>query len=770
MKKLSIVLLLSLCSFLSKGQSVTAPDSKSFLQSTAAQDASGFALSDFSATATLLASISLVNPPSGTTFTLNTSTGLTAASGFTLSGNKTRLVVTGTMADINTALASLKINTGSIKGNVALSVAATVNPTGYFYNGVNGHFYRPIATGNTYTGARAAALNTTFKGQTGYLVTITSSDEDAFIYNNVPQSQIWFALTDEGVEGQWRIDAGPEKGTLIKTSNGQTAGNITGQYNNWAGGEPNNSGNEDYAVTKWNGTQWNDLPNNFNCPYVIEYGTWTNPDDAIFTEFYTNSVTHTNGEVLSARFNLNFGSAVDETKFSAKAYTYINSTWNTVNSSTRAISGLGKVDMTNDLDTGKMPDNGHRGTISGGGVEWSYCEPGTLNSGANSRLLIDMRKVGNIDPTSINSIKILDVYDGPISYISHDGTWAQYNVPSNLVNVTNGTSTNNQYIRNSGYGGWAFACDITFVQPLIYKQHGIEIVANNQTELNTLYNNIVTVTDVYLAFRELSNGGLFGNESGNEFTSGIQFMNADVNDDGVFNETDTYKLLQHLTGAQSLTQFSTLTYLMKVINKSDYDAVTKSNWNTPRTGTAFSNLTRNLYPFSLNTGVLNNTYNLNITWKGDINLSHSAAQVAGTTASNSISTMSLRSNSISNDVQASIITELSSGKLYAYINFNPMQQEVVGTQFQLNYDNSVLKFESVEFKTKGSPMNYGTNKTTFVNIGSLISNGNSTLDNTTEYKVTFTPLRSITNGLGLIGIGSTDAVNRAGVQLKVKVN
>ena len=140
MKHLLVTLLFLLISFLGFGQSVSAPDSKSFLPSTTGQDASGFSLNGFSSTATLLASISLVNPPSGTTFYLNTTTGLTAASGFTLTGNKTRLVVTGTMSNINTALASLKVNTGSVRGNVALSVAATVNPTGYYYNGVNGHF------------------------------------------------------------------------------------------------------------------------------------------------------------------------------------------------------------------------------------------------------------------------------------------------------------------------------------------------------------------------------------------------------------------------------------------------------------------------------------------------------------------------------------------------------------------------------------------------------------------------------------------------------
>ena len=227
MRKILVTLFL-LISFLGFGQSVSAPDSKSFLQSTSGQDASGFVLSGFNSTATLLASISLVNPPTGTTFYLNTYTGLTAASGFNVVGNKTRLVVTGTMANINAALASLKVNTGSIKGNIALSVAATVNPTGYYYNGVNGHFYRPITTGTTYTNARAASELTTFKGQKGYLVTITSADEDNFIIANVPQANIWFACTDEVTEGRWIIDAGPEKGTLIKTSNGQYNGNIQG--------------------------------------------------------------------------------------------------------------------------------------------------------------------------------------------------------------------------------------------------------------------------------------------------------------------------------------------------------------------------------------------------------------------------------------------------------------------------------------------------------------------------------------------------------------
>jgi hypothetical protein len=764
MKKLLVTLLFLLTSFLGFGQSVSAPDSKSFLQSTNGQDASGFVLSGFTSTSTLLASISLVNPPSGTTFVLNTTTGLTAASGFTLSGNKTRLVVTGTMVDINTALVSLKVNTGSVKGNVALSVAATVNPTGYFYNGVNGHFYRPISTGATYTAARAASLLTTFKGQKGYLVTITSADEDAFIFNNVPQGNIWFALTDEASEARWTIDAGPEKGTLIKINNGQTNGNIPGQYNNWAGGEPNNSGDEDYAVTKWGGgSQWNDLPNHFSCAYVIEYGTWVNPDDATFTEFYTNSVTHSNGEVLTARFNFDFGSNVDETKFSAKANTYVNNLWGTTTNTSKAISGLGKVDITNDLDTVKVSSGGYVATALTGGWEAAILYEYDATLGGH-KFLIDERMFssGTIDPNTITKVKLLDIYDGSVSIISTSGFWKTYLLSGNLTNKIASTTYSSSFRKQ--YDWYGVSIGFSFSSISAFKQHGIDLSYTNQTDLNTLYNSIVSVSDVYLAFKELSLGGLFGNESGNEFTSGIQFMNADVDGNGIFNESDTYKLLQHLTGVQSLTQYSALTYLMKLYSKSDYDSITKSNWNTK------FNSTRSLFPFSLNTGTLNNTFNVNATWIGDVNLSHSAQQSVSSVSSNSIRSMSVATNTTSTDVQSTIMTELTNGKVYAYITFDPLQQNVVGTQFQLNYDNSVLKFEGVEFKTKGSPMNYGTNKGTFINLGSLITDGSTFLDKTTEYKITFTPTKAITNILGLMGVGTTDVVNKDGKQLKLKVN
>jgi hypothetical protein len=761
MYKLLVIFFL-LISTLGFGQSVSAPDSKSFIQSTSGQDGSGFVLVGFNSTSTLLASISLINPPSGTTFNLNTTTGLTAASGFTLSGNKTRLVVTGTMANINNALASLKVNTGSVSGSVQLSVAATVNPVGFFYNGVNGHFYRPISTGATYTNARAAALNTTFKGQQGYLVTITSADEDAFIFNNVPQSQIWFALTDEVTEGRWVIDAGPERGTVIKTSNGQFAGNIQGQYNNWAGGEPNNAGNEDYAVTKWNGSQWNDLPNNFSNPYVIEYGTWTNPDDQTFTEFYTNSVTHTNGDVLSARFNFDFGGNVDETKFTARGLTLTNNTWSSTGGTARQLSGLGKVDLTSMLDVTQIANGGHRATTTAGNVEWCVVyDYDTYNQ--RYRVGIDSREVNGIlsDPSTINRLQLFDLWNGPVTFNSYDPSgWTEVyiNTPTQL---NFNTSTFSQNIRQ-GNGFYGLQAEFTFTPTSSYKPHGIELQYSNQTELNDLYNSIVTVSDVFIAFKELSNGGLFGNQSGLEFGSGIQFLNADVDSNGVFDESDTYRLLQHLIGTQPLTQNITLGNLLKLYDKTEYDGVSKTNWNRQ-----FNN-TRNLLPFTLSG--LNNTYNVNATWVGDVNLSHSAQQTVSMVTNSSMRTMSTSSNSVSNQVNATIMGENIGGKVIITISIDPLQQELVGTQFQLNYDNTALEFQKVDFTTKGSVTNFGVDRGTHISLGSLITDGSTLLDKTTEYKITFIPKIGIEGILGLTAVSTTDAVNKDGRQLKIKLN
>ena len=470
---------------------------------------------------------------------------------------------------------------------------------------------------------------------------------------------------------------------------------------------------------------------------------WKRPSQynwAIQSEEVTSVSPVTSTPTKKAITNFNFNTNIDATKFS-------------IGSS--ALSSNGSIDITTNLDSTKVA-NGYQGAITAGQVEWSYVN---IFNGV-STLYIDMRQFGNTTPSSVNNISILDVYSGPITFKTSDATWAQYTVPSTLTKATDGTSTYNSNIRNAGYSNYAFKCNVAFTATQIYKPQSISISTTNN--LTTLYNSIVTVSDVYTAFQEYSNQGLFGNQMGTAFSYGIQYQNADVNSDGVFNEADCFLLLQNLTGAKNLVDTFNLNNTLKIIPVSTYNTIGKSNWNT------FTQNLGSTYSFDINTGKSNDTLNLAVAWKGDVNLSHS------TTPTGNLVTMSVPSSirsfsTTSNQIQSTILTEMVGDSVYATITLNPLTQQVVGAQYKLNYDNSVLKFSGVSFKTNGNPTNFGVDKGDYVSVGSLITDGSTTLSNTTQYKISFITTSKITNILGLISISSTDAVNQSGTQLNIKI-
>ena len=416
-----------------------------------------------------------------------------------------------------------------------------------------------------------------------------------------------------------------------------------------------------------------------------------------------------------------------------------------------ALSSAGSVDITTLLDSIKIT-NGYNAGITAGQVEWSYVN---ILNGVTT-LYIDMRKFGTTTPSSVNSVSILDVYSGSVTFTTSDDTWAQYTVPSTLPKVTDGTSLYNSNIRNAGYNNYAFTCNVAFGSNLIYKPQSMSMTTTNT--LSTLYNSIVTVSDVYSAFQEYSNQGIFGNQMGSSFTRGIQYQNADINNDGVFNETDCFLLLQNLTGAKTLVDTFNLNKTMRLIPQTRYDSIGKSNWNT------FTNPLGSTYSFDINTGKSTDTINVAVAWKGDVNLSHSTTPKA-----NNLTSMSIRGMSISNEIQSTIMSQLFGDTVVVTISLNPLTQQVVGSQYMINYDNSTLKYLGTTFNTKGNPTNFSTDKGTYINLGSLITGGESFLDNTTTYKIIFLTTKKITNEFGLISFGTTDAVNQGGTQLKIRI-
>jgi hypothetical protein len=468
---------------------------------------------------------------------------------------------------------------------------------------------------------------------------------------------------------------------------------------------------------------------------------WSRPSAPNTYSYWTNEVTNINSTPTKkavAKFNLN---------------TNLTATTFAVGS---ALSSAGSVDVTNLLDSNKVA-SGVKALTTNGGVEWCVIYQYDATN-QRYRIGIDSREVNGIlsTPSSISSLQLFDLWDGPVTFNSYDPNgWTEVYVYTPTQFNFSGSSFSSNI--RAGNGFYGLQAEFTFSQLSTYKPQSISVTTTNT--ISTLYNSIVTVSDVYLAFKELANGGIFGNQSGNEFGYGIQYKNADINDDGYFNEKDCFALLQNLTGAKTLVDTFNLNKTMRIIPQTKYDSIGKSNWTTFTTPLGSS------YSFDINTGKASDTINLTMAWKGDVNLSHST-----TPKSNNLTTMSVRGMSISTDINASIMTEVVADSIYAYITLDPLGQNVVGTQFQLNYDNSVLKFKGIQFTTKGSPTNYATDKGAYINLGSLISDGSTSLDNTTTYKISFSSNTKLNNILGLISIGSTDAVNQSGKTLKIKIN
>ena len=480
---------------------------------------------------------------------------------------------------------------------------------------------------------------------------------------------------------------------------------------------------------------------------------WKRPSQSQWT-VQSNEVysTQPSSPTKKAVANFNFNTNITPTTFS------VGST----------LSSAGSVDITTLLDSNKVSNGYYKMTLTPGQVEWVVAKALPIDRYGYSptRILVDLRKFNGVDVSKVNNVKFLDGFDGDMTYVSSDIYWAQYDVLSpNNLSVIFGTETNgyvgtSQYlssIRNMGSGYmWGVSAEPSFTPIVSYKPQSISVSTTNN--LTTLYNSIVTVSDVYMAFQEYSNQGLFGNQMGSSFTYGIQYQNADINNDGVFDESDCFALLQNLTGAKTLVDTFNLNKTLRIIPQTKYDSIGKSNWNT------FINPLGSSYTFDINTGKSTDTINLATAWKGDVNLSHST-----TPKTNNLTTFSTKSTSISNEIQSTIISEFVGDSVVVTITLNPLSQKVVGTQFMINYDNSLLKFSTVKFTTKGNPTNYGTDKGSYVNVGSIISDGSTTLDNTTTYKISFKTLTKLNNTFGLISVGATDAVNQNGTQLKIRL-
>jgi gliding motility-associated-like protein len=183
-------------------------------------------------------------------------------------------------SDLIAAVYAVQFSNSSTAVSGTREFSFTIGDANYLPS--TGHYYEFIrGLGVTWLEAKIAAETSSYFGLQGYLATITTSEEAQLSGEQAPGTG-WIGGSDAAVEGVWRWMTGPEKGTIFW--NGDMNGSSP-NYANWNTGEPNNSGDEDYAHVTAPGLgingSWNDLrvTGSTNASsvyhpqgYIVEYG------------------------------------------------------------------------------------------------------------------------------------------------------------------------------------------------------------------------------------------------------------------------------------------------------------------------------------------------------------------------------------------------------------------------------------------------------------------------------------------------------------------
>lgn len=194
---------------------------------------------------------------------------LGTTTGITFSGPTTGTTITfsGTRTALNSALTTLTY-TPSSAGTITID-ATLKGAAGGTRETFNGHAYQIIDSKVNWATAKSLAEGSTFGGVGGYLATVTSTGEEAYLQARMNDGA-WIGGSDSSSEGDWRWVTGPENNTLFWSGGSP----MNGAYTLWQAGQPDNNGDEDCLELRFNGSEsWNDEKCSSLRNYIIEYGT-----------------------------------------------------------------------------------------------------------------------------------------------------------------------------------------------------------------------------------------------------------------------------------------------------------------------------------------------------------------------------------------------------------------------------------------------------------------------------------------------------------------
>ena len=285
-------------------------------------------------------------------------------------------------------------------------------------------------------------------------------------------------------------------------------------------------------------------------------------------------------------------------------------------------------------------------------------------------------------------------------------------------------------------------------------EYSIEIDVDNQLASEWL-DQVVTISDVYSVFRQAgADSGGPTSTGGNTFSYSLQYLYGEVNNSGNVDYADSYVLLNHISGNNVSTWFTS-----KANGSYDHWGRTE-NYGVSTNEYYFG---KNIYfepndddkIFSFAHGLI-----------GDVDFSHSFEPTAGGTLEQTTTAFSLAADAEEYDLD--IATFLREDGMVV-LETNLTKEDLIGMQFIIKYDETILEFKEVVFDAGNEITNFATPKNERVFFGSIDTEGKQFVKTGKPYKLIFEPKVNITNTSGLIYFNVADAVKADGKKVILKI-
>ena len=323
----------------------------------------------------------------------------------------------------------------------------------------------------------------------------------------------------------------------------------------------------------------------------------------------------------------------------------------------------------------------------------------------------------------------------------------KYNIYHNTqLDAANGNPKQGEIPQFSG----AFDANGEVVLNNLYQdeEYYVDIIADKGT--NQWLDDVITVTDVYKVFKYAKGDNLDGTTNGWEYY--IQKTAAEVTNDNKVDFADSYELLAHINGYAS---------------SGNVTSDTNGSFNFSGLISTFgdeNNFFNKKFTPTANTTVFVFGHGL----RGDVDFSHSTEPTSANAKNNNFTAKSVAGTSkVVEQADLDIASSIVGDKVELAISTDKVG--LVGTQITINFDDTILEFDSVVYDTGNTMTNFSRVNGNKLWIGSLDSNGTTEVKTGTPYKVIFKTKQAIQNTIGLINYRITEGVKANGTKVNFNI-